>query len=83
MASVVDLNAFWKQTFAPALTPAGQSRAAALCLHARTESVLTFTRAFRWLISPFHTANLRAAKLGWRAPLSIASCSPIADSSRL
>jgi hypothetical protein len=39
------LNALWQQTFAPALSPAGQRRAATLRLHARTKTVLAFPRA--------------------------------------
>jgi len=57
VAGVVPVNAFWKQAFATALTPARKSGAATLCSHTCAKTVLLFTRSFRWLISAFHKAE--------------------------
>ena len=54
MAGVVPVNALWEQAFATALAPSRKSGAAAFCSHTRAETVLAFTRSFRWLISAFH-----------------------------
>lgn len=54
MASVVYFDALWEQAFATALAPARKCGAAALCFHTRAETVLAFTRSFRWLVSAFH-----------------------------
>jgi hypothetical protein len=45
VAGVMDFRTFWEQPFAPALTPAGKSGPAALGLHPRAKTVLTFPGA--------------------------------------
>jgi len=45
MSRVMHLNALGQQALASALAPARESRAATLCLHARTKTVLAFARA--------------------------------------
>jgi hypothetical protein len=54
MAGVVYLDAFREQAFTPALPPARQRGTARFRFHARTKTVLAFTRSLRWLVSPFH-----------------------------
>ena len=85
MAGVVPFDAFWEQTFATALPPAGKYRPAAFCLHAGTKTVLAFPGSLRWLVSPFHKTessfrrNLGAVTLGMGAALSIAPRDAIVD----
>jgi hypothetical protein len=50
------LHALGQQTFAPALSPTRKGGAAAFGFHAGSKTVLTFTRALRWLIRAFHSA---------------------------
>jgi hypothetical protein len=50
------LHALGQQAFAPALSPPRKGSAAALGFHAGSKTVLTFTRALRWLIRAFHSA---------------------------
>jgi hypothetical protein len=51
------LDAFWKQTFAAALTAACQSRAPALGSHPGTKTMLTLASSLGWLIRAFHKAG--------------------------
>jgi hypothetical protein len=51
---VMPLDPFWQQALAAPLTPPRQSRASTFAFHTGAESVLTFARAFGWLISAFH-----------------------------
>jgi hypothetical protein len=51
---VMQLHALWQQALAALLTPPRESRASTFAFHAGAKSVLTFTRAFGWLISAFH-----------------------------
>jgi hypothetical protein len=53
----MELDAFWQQTFAAALTTAGEGGASAFGPHARAEAVLTLAGSFRCLISAFHKAE--------------------------
>jgi len=62
MARVVDFSALGQEAFAAALAAAGQGGASAFGLHAGTETVLAFTRAFRSLISSLH---------GWKSVMPI------------
>jgi hypothetical protein len=48
------LRAFWQQALADPLPPSCECGASTFALHARAESVLTFARAFGWLIGAFH-----------------------------
>ena len=57
MARVVDLDTFWQQTFAAALTTAREGGASAFGPHARAKTVLTLARSFGCLISAFHKAE--------------------------
>jgi hypothetical protein len=41
----MDFRTFWEQPLAPALTPAGEGGPAALGLHPRAKTVLTFPGA--------------------------------------
>ena len=65
MARVLSLDAFWKQAFATALSPACKCRATALGLHPGTKTVLTFACSLGGLISSFH--KIRKASAGLRA----------------
>ena len=51
---VMQLHALWKQALAAALTPPRESRASTFAFHTGAKSVLTFARAFGWLICAFH-----------------------------
>jgi hypothetical protein len=48
------VNAFREQTFAAALPPAGECRAATFGPHPGTETMLAFPCSLGWLISAFH-----------------------------
>jgi hypothetical protein len=69
---VMPLYAFWQQALAAPLTPPCQSGASTFAFHAGAESVLTFARAFRWLIGAFHIRKKLSglAKVEIRALLS-------------
>ena len=54
MTGVMPLNAFREQALSPTLPPAGEYRASAFCLHARTKTVLAFACSLRWLVGAFH-----------------------------
>jgi hypothetical protein len=54
VADVMPLDAFRKQSFAAALTPARKSRPTAFGAHPRTKAVLSFPCPLGWLISAFH-----------------------------
>src|SRR5438034_4433032 len=76
VARVMFLEAFWKQAFAAALSPARKDRATAFGLHAGTKTVLTFARSLRRLVSSFHktektSVGMRAVTLGTSTALSI------------
>ena len=59
VARVMFLDAFWKQAFAAALSPARKDRATAFGLHAGTKTVLTFACSLGWLVSEFPKAENR------------------------
>jgi hypothetical protein len=59
---VMQLHALWQQALAAPLTPPCESRASTFAFHAGAKSVLTFARAFRWLISAFHIRSLIAER---------------------
>jgi hypothetical protein len=61
------LRAFWQQALAAPLTPSCECGASTFAFHAGTESVLTFARAFGWLIGAFHIRK----KLGGLAKVEI------------
>jgi hypothetical protein len=48
------LDPFWQQAFAAAPAAPCEGRASAFAFHASAKTVLTFARAFGWLISAFH-----------------------------
>jgi hypothetical protein len=50
----MSLDAFWQQSFAPALPAPCKYRATAFGTHPSTETVLTFARSLGWLVSAFH-----------------------------
>jgi hypothetical protein len=50
------LDTLRQQTLASALSPTRKRGPAAFGFHAGSKTVLTFTRALRWLISAFHSA---------------------------
>jgi hypothetical protein len=57
MARVMSVDAFWQQSFPPALAPAGERGAPAFGLHACAKAVLTFAGAFGWLVRAFHKSE--------------------------
>jgi len=66
------LDSLRQQTFASALPPTRKGGAPAFAFHAGSKTVLTFTRALRWLISAFHSAPVKwTGKVEIRAPLSM------------
>ena len=75
MTSVVSVNAFWQEAFAPALPAARERRPATFSPHTGTETVLAFARSLGWLISAFHKTEThsgrRALTVGTRAELSM------------
>ena len=64
---VMPLRAFWQQTLAAPLPPSCECGASTFAFHAGAESVLTFARAFGWLIGAFHIRK----KLGGPAKVEI------------
>jgi hypothetical protein len=66
------LDTLRQQTLASALSPTRKGGPAAFGFHAGSKTVLTFTRALRWLISAFHSAPVKwTGKVEIRAPLSM------------
>jgi hypothetical protein len=54
VSSVMTLRSLGQKPFATALAPPGESRATTFGAHPSTEAMLTLTRAFGRLKSPFH-----------------------------
>jgi len=79
------LHPFWQQAFPAAPASPGKSRPPAFAFHPGAESVLTFARPFRWLISAFHknrkvvSARRRAVIVGMSEALSISRDRVIVD----
>jgi hypothetical protein len=53
----MSLDAFGKQAFSAALSPACKYRATAFGFHAGTKTVLAFTCSLGRLVSPFHKTD--------------------------
>src|SRR5437764_15052628 len=77
VSGVVILDTLRQQTLASALSPTRKSGPAAFGFHAGSKTVLTFTRALRWLISAFHGAVERTGtvKVALRLSMSASCCS--------
>jgi hypothetical protein len=50
-------DALGQETLSSALPPTGKGSPATFRFHPRAKTVLAFARAFRWLVSAFHSEN--------------------------